>query len=100
MHKFGKENLQSAVREELCSELLERNGGILEKIFHCYRAQADHTGLWILQTELDTRDQVLPKSKNLQLYLGKKFVMVTHKNSIPVSLKFSVLYPDLLGTVT
>lgn len=50
----------------------------MEKISDCYRAQANHTGLWILQTELDTRDQVFPKSKNLQLYLGKRFVIVTH----------------------
>lgn len=66
-----------AVRGELCSELLERNGAILEKLSDCYRAQAD-PGSWILQTELDTHGQVLPKSKNLQLYLGIKFAVITH----------------------
>lgn len=42
-----KRNLaeQSTVSEELCSELLGRKGGILHKIFGCYRARVDPTGL-------------------------------------------------------
>ncbi|XP_009072287.1 PREDICTED: baculoviral IAP repeat-containing protein 5-like, partial [Acanthisitta chloris] len=46
--RFGKERNfveQSTVSEELCCEMLQRDGVILDKVFDSYRAQANCSGL-------------------------------------------------------